>query len=355
MSQPPDHGHLPPASEGVFSLKDFRFESGQVLPRLDVAYAAYGKLNAAKDNLLLLVPGTGNVRHSALGHVGPGRAYDTDHYCVVCTDSIGGGLSSRPSQGLRGAFPGYRIRDMVRAQHALVREGLGLGETPVAVLAGASMGAFQALEWLVNLPGTVRDAVMLVPGWRSGNVIHLTTSRMFDIIRLDARWKGGNYTEPPVDGLRAAGRHYFPWTVTDAYLEAIPREQAEAEASAAGDWFAHWDAWDLTHRYQASTAHDISASYGRDLHQALRRVDARVLVMPCAQDRLLGVEGARQMAEGIRTAHYAEIDSLKGHLAWRAVAGSPQTRFVTREIRAFLGLAAVDDPATLSQPSEGEG
>lgn len=343
MSKAPDASHLHAGCEGVFTLRNFRFESGETLRELQVGYVQYGALNAARDNLLLLVPGTGNLRHSAIGHVGPGRAYDTDHYCVICTDAIGGGTSSQPAHGLAGEFPRYSIRDMVHAQYELVRDGLGMGDTPIAVLAGASMGGFQTLEWLVNYPGTVRDAVMLVPGWRAGNILRLTTARMFDMIKLDAQWNSGRYTQQPLEGLGAAGRHYFPWTVTDEYLESVPREQLEVEAAAAGEWFQAWDAWNIMRRYEASAAHDVSAPFAGDLKKALAQVDARVMVMPCAQDRLLGLHGAEEIAAGIRNVEYRAIDSLKGHLAWRAVPGSPQTRFVTREVREFLGLPIVQN------------
>ena len=220
-----DTSHLPAGTEGVHTIEGFRFESGELIDALRVGYVAYGRLAPARDNLLLLMPGTGNVRYSALGHVGPGRAYDTDRYCVVCTDAIGGGASSQPADGLRERFPRYTIRDMVRAQQQLVRDGLGLGSTPAAVIAGASMGAFQALEWVVGAPGTARKAVLLVPGWRGGHVLALATARMIEMIELDARWNGGAYDAPPLDGLRAAGRHYFPWTVTDEIGRASCRER----------------------------------------------------------------------------------------------------------------------------------
>lgn len=332
----PDFTHLPAGREGIFTIDNFVFESGESVEQLRVGYVVFGELNAARDNLLLVLPGTGNTRHSGLGHVGPGRAYDTDRYCVVCSDAIGGGTSSQPADGARGNFPQYTIRDMVRAQHALVRNGFGLGDQPIAVLAGASMGAFQALEWIVNFPGSVQSAVLLVPDWRSGNIINLASARMLDMITLDPEWNNGLYQHQPLAGLRAAGKHYFPWTVSDSYLESIPRAQAEAEAAGGGEWFSKWDAWSLLRRYQTSTAHDVAAPFGGDLLRALARVDARVLVMPCAQDRLLGLQGASEIAAGIRGAHYRVINSPKGHLAWRAVPGSPQTEFVTSEVRRFL-------------------
>ena len=69
----------PPAVEGTFTINNFTFESGETLPELRVGYVRYGTLNAKRDNLCLVMPGTGNLRHSTLEHVGPGRAYDTDH------------------------------------------------------------------------------------------------------------------------------------------------------------------------------------------------------------------------------------------------------------------------------------
>lgn len=324
------------AQEGLFSLKHFTFESGQTLPELNIGYIRFGELNAQRDNLLLVLPGTGNVRHSVLEHIGPGRAYDTDHYCVISTDAIGGGTSSKPADGLGAAFPDYTIRDMVHAQVQFVKNGLGLGDQSIAVLAGASMGAFQALEWLIHYPDMVRSAILLVPDWRASNSFQLATQRMVDIIKLDPHWNNGQYTTPPTEGLRLAGKHYVAWTVTDAYIAESDYSALEREAAAAADWFASWDAWSLLKRYQASSKHDVSACFDGDLAQALARVHANTLVLPCMTERLLSVKGAQQIAQGLLSVTYAPIDSNKGHLAWRAMPGSSQTQFINLAIRDFL-------------------
>ena len=321
--------------DDLFEIPDFRFESGESIDRLRIGYTVHGQMNARRDNVILVMPGTSHDRNGVLGHVGPGRAFDTDRFCVVCSDSIGGGRSSQPADGLRGAFPRYSIRDMVHAQHRLVSEGLGLGDTPLLAVAGVSMGAFQSLEWVIHYPESVRKAVLIVPAWRSGQVIRNATRRMIDFIELDARWQDGAYIEQPVKGLGAAGRHYFAWTVTDAYLEAIG-EAAEDEAQIIGERFAQWDAWSIVRRYQASSAHDVSAPFGGDLQAALARVRAQVLVLPCTQDRLLGIDSARQIAQGIRAAELAEIDSPTGHLAYRPIPGAPASDFITQRVRAFL-------------------
>ena len=326
------------AFEGSFTLQDFTFESGQSLKELTIGYVRYGELNVRRDNLLLVLPGTGNNRHSVVEHIGPGRAYDTNHYCVISTDAIGGGTSSKPADGLGEAFPDYSIRDMVHAQVRLVRDGLKLGDQPVAVLAGASMGAFQALEWIIHYPEMVEAAVLLVPDWCASNTFKLATQRMIDIVKLDPCWNQGAYKENPARGLNLAGKHYFAWTVTDQYIAENDFTNIELEANAAGDGFMNWDAWSLLKRYQASSRHDVSAPFGGNLKQALTRIKAKTLVLPCTQERLLSLEGARQIAAGIQHARYAPVDSPKGHLAWRAIPGSPQTNSITWTIRHFLNL-----------------
>ena len=89
-------------------------------------------------------------------------------------------------------------------------------------------------------------------------------------------------------------------------------------------------------RYQASSAHDVSKPFGGDLKKALNQVKARVLVLPCSQDRLLGLENAKEIAQGIKGAQYFEVDSNKGHLAWRPVVGSSETESITAAVKQFV-------------------
>ena len=187
--------HAPAAfvagSESVFSIPRFEFESGETLADLRVGYVTHGVLNAARDNAILVPPGTGNTRHSADGYIGPGKAFDTRRYCVIAVDGIGAGASSRPGDGLRGRFPRYSVRDMVRAEHALVTEGLGISR--LAAVAGASMGAFQALEWAIHFPHVPARVVLLVPAARAGNIMRSIVRSMIEVIQLDPLWRAGDY------------------------------------------------------------------------------------------------------------------------------------------------------------------
>ena len=329
----------PDGVEGQFEIDNFRFESGETLEHLRIGFVRFGRLNASADNLLLVLPGTSNTRTSSIEHIGPGRAYDTERYCVVCTDAIGGGTSSSAADGLGWGFPRYTVRDLVHAQVQLARQGLGLGDTPIAVLAGASMGAFQTLEWIVHYPQTVRNAILLVPAWRAGMLFRLAAERMFDFVD-GARCAPPERTQQALHAaLRGAGRHYFAWTVTDPYLSQSEPDKLRQEVEVSGDRFAAWDPASIVRRYEASSTHDLAKPFAGDLQEALRRVTARTLVVACAQDRLLGVEGAKEIARGIAQADYREVDSTLGHSTWRPHPGAPHTQTVTRYVRDFLGIA----------------
>ena len=131
--------------EGVYTIPSYKFEAGPQLDNVKIGYVTYGKLNDAKTNAILLVPGTSSGRHWADAYVGPGKMYDTDKYFCIGVDVIGGGNSSQPSDGLGVNFPRYTIRDMVRTEYELVTKGLGLSD--LHAVAGPSMGSFQGVEW----------------------------------------------------------------------------------------------------------------------------------------------------------------------------------------------------------------
>jgi homoserine O-acetyltransferase len=333
------HAEAPAVSgdERRFVVPRFQFESGETFTDLRVGYVTHGTLNAARDNAILVSPGTANTRHSADGYIGAGKAFDTDRFFVIAVDGIGAGTSSKPQDGLRGDFPRYTVRDMVRAAHALVTEGLGL--TRLAAAAGASMGAFQSLEWGILFPEVPARIVLLVPAAASGNIMRGVVRNMIDAIKMDPDWRDGRYTVPPLRGLEAAGRLYFPWTVADAWLESLPADVLEREIATTVKRAQDWDAWDLIRRYEASAAHDVSAPFGGDLAAALGRVRAPTLVLPSASDRLLGVASARAIARHVANSEYAEIPSERGHLGWRAIEGTPETAFIHQRLSAFLAAA----------------
>ena len=79
-----------------FELGDFLLESGELLNNAKLAYAVHGKLNAAKDNAILMtIMFSGTSKHMA-HYIGESLALDPNKYCIILPNQLGNGLSSSP-------------------------------------------------------------------------------------------------------------------------------------------------------------------------------------------------------------------------------------------------------------------
>jgi homoserine O-acetyltransferase len=266
--------------------------------------------------------------------IGPGKTFDTDKNFVITVDAIGGGDSSSPKDGLGQDFPRYTIRDMMRAQYALVTRGLEL--STLRAVGGTSMGSFVSLEWGIHHPEMVCGLILLAPSPKAETSFQLTVDLMTSVIALDPEWEGGRYAHNPIEGLRLAGMFYYPWVVSAAYIDHLSAKQLAQEQEETARSFAKWDANSLILRYAASRAHDVSVPFGGDMSAALAQITAPTLILPSASDRLLGLDGARRIRDGIGQASYAEIPSDLGHRAVRAAPETPEGEFIGRQIRSFL-------------------
>ena len=322
------------AETQTFLTYDFEFENGSVLPELRVAYETHGNLDPGRDNAILLVHGTSGDRHAFDPVIGPGRTFDTNKYFVITVDAIGGGESSSPKDGLGQDFPRYTIRDMMAVQHALVTHGLEL--STLRAVGGSSMGSFVSLEWGIHHPEMVRSLILLVPSPKAEANFQLTVDLLTSVIALDPEWQGGRYTHNPIEGLRLAGMLYYPWVVSAAYLDRIPAPRVAKELERSARSYGSWDANSLVFRYAASRAHDVAAPFGGDMTTALSQISAPTLILPSASDRLLGLDGARRIRDGVKHASYAEIPSDLGHSAGYAAPETPEGQFIDQKIRGFL-------------------
>src|SRR3979490_2992818 len=137
-----------------FVIKNFKTESGAVLPEAHVVYGTYGHLNAARDNAILL---PSHYMAKLTGYewlMGSGKALDPEKLFLVTTELFGNGSSSSPSntpEPFHGPrFPVMTIRDNVAAVHKLLTEELKI--THLRAIIGFSMGAQQAFQWAVSYP-----------------------------------------------------------------------------------------------------------------------------------------------------------------------------------------------------------
>ena len=264
-----------PMKEGDFRIKDFAFHTGERLPELNQHYRTLGvPVRDAKGeitNAIMVLHGTGGTGAQFLrtqfadALYGPGQPLDITRWFIILPDAIGHGGSSKPSDGLKMAFPKYDYADMVAAQHRLLTEHLGVKQ--LRLLMGTSMGCMMDFVWGTTYPGAARaimptacQAVELAGRnrmWRQMSI---------DAIKADPAWMGGNYSAPPVLGLR-----------TGAALSAIAgsapvRQQADyptraaAEAALKGSIevaVAATDANDAIYRLEASRNYNPSPLLSR--------------------------------------------------------------------------------------------
>ncbi|HSH90334.1 MAG TPA: alpha/beta fold hydrolase, partial [Ramlibacter sp.] len=144
---------FPAPREGSWIVKDFRFHTGQVLPELRLNYTTIG---APTGEPVLVLHGTTGSAASMLSAgfggemYGPGQPLDATRYYIIIPDAIGHGKSTKPSDGMRAAFPRYNYEDMVDAHYRLVTEHLGIKH--LRAIIGNSMGGMHTWIWGVKYP-----------------------------------------------------------------------------------------------------------------------------------------------------------------------------------------------------------
>src|SRR5216684_997222 len=190
-----------------FVIKNFKTESGAVLPEAHVVYGTYGHLNAARDNAILL---PSHYMAKLTGYewlMGPGKALDPEKLFLVTTELFGNGRSSSPSntpEPFHGPrFPVMTIRDNVEAVHRLLTQELKVNHLRAVV--GFSMGAEQAFQWAVSY-STFMDAIVATSGTaKCYGHGYVRLEGQIAALTADPAWQGGDYTTPPAKGLEAFG------------------------------------------------------------------------------------------------------------------------------------------------------
>ena len=327
-----------------FAEGDFKLESGETIRDFSISYVTHGTLNADKSNAILMVTAIGGNHHRLDFMIGPGKALDPDKYFIVCTDAIGNGLTTSPSNSKlqpHMSFPKFVMRDMVESQYRLMKEKLGIDH--VVAVVGPSMGGMQALQWGVSHPGYMDALVAMVPlaktpAW---SVAVVEASRK--AVMNDPAWKGGDYDAPPEKGIRLwrdilqllsartpdmysaqfkNGMDVLPW------MEA--QETALLKAFDANDWI--YQTW-------AYQSHDVGTTpgFGGDTAKALASIKAKTLIMTGTKDLLNPEFEPIEAGKAIPNVTIKTISpgSVTGH----ASAGGTipaDVEFLNRETTAFL-------------------
>ena len=272
----------------LYKIGDLKLESGEVIKDFAISYVTHGTLNAKKSNAILMVTAISGNHHRLDFMIGPGKALDTNKYFIICTDAIGNGLTTSPSNSAaqpRMQFPRFLIRDMVVSQYRLMTEHLGINH--VVAVVGPSMGGMQALQWGVTYPGYMDSLVAMVPlaktpAW---SVAVMEASRK--AIMLDPAWNQGNYTSPPEQDIRlwrdilsflaARSPEIYRDQFPGNQLDVLPWLQAQET-----DLIKVFDANDWIYQTWAYDRHDVGTTPGfnGDTAKALQSIKAKTFGPP---------------------------------------------------------------------------
>jgi homoserine O-acetyltransferase len=258
------------AAESDFTLRDFRFRSGESLPELRLHVLTLGRLATRPDgrtNAVLILHGTGGSGRQFLAPqfagelYGPGAPLDTTKFFIILPDGIGHGRSSKPSDGLRMKFPKYDYDDMVEAQYRLVTEHLGVKH--LRLVMGTSMGGMHTFVWAETYPKFM-DALMPLACLPTAIVgrNRLWRSMIVDAIERDPAWNGGAYTAEPAAGMRAAVDLLIIAGSAPIYMQNALATRDTVDRwlqSQLGTRMASTDANDLIYQVEASRHYDPSA------------------------------------------------------------------------------------------------
>jgi len=347
-------------------------DSGATLAPVRIAYEMYGTLAPTKDNVILVCHALSGDAHAAGwsddpdapttvdgmgaaergrsglgwwdGMIGPDKAFDTDRYCVICTNLIGscrgstGPNSVNPRTGHPYAtdFPVITVSDMVRAQRAFLG---ALGIKRIFLASGGSLGGMQALEWAVAYPDDIdviapiaatarlgaqgvawnaiaRNAIMADPDWQDGR--YYGTGRKPDAGIKVARMVGhvtylsdAAMRERFGRGLQDRDDYSYTLHTPDFAVESYLRYQADSFAK-------RFDANAYLYISRALTYFDLARTYGGgSLEAAMSRVRARTLLLSFSSDWLYPSRDSEEIARALQSvgkeAEHHVIDASYGH------------------------------------------
>jgi homoserine O-acetyltransferase/O-succinyltransferase len=333
---------------GIVDIGSLTLESGAVLDDVSIAVQRWGELSPTRDNVVVVLHALTGDSHitgpAGPGHptpgwwdgiAGPGAPIDTDRWCAVATNVLGGcrgstGPSSIAPDGKPwgSRFPLISMRDQVEADVAALA---ALGITEVAAVVGGSMGGARALEWIVGHPDRVGAGLLLAVGARATADQIGTQCTQIAAIKADPNWQGGDYyrtRRSPDAGLHIARRFAHLTYRGEVELDTRFANDAQREEDpVAGGRYAvqsylehqgsklvsRFDAGSYVVLTDALSRHDVGRDRG-GVAAALRGCPVPVVVGGITSDRLYPLRLQEELAELLPGCRDLQIvDSIYGH------------------------------------------
>ena len=317
-----------------------------VLPEARLAYKTYGTLNSDRSNVVLYPTSYGAQHMDIDWLIGPDKVLDSSRYFVVIPNMFGNGLSTSPSNsdGLEGFGPWPRFThvDNVTAQRRMLHEVFGIDRLALAY--GWSMGAQQALHWGALHPNCVERiaAVCCSAKTTPHNQVFLEGLRA--VLTTDPAWQDGRFVAKPERGLKAFGRVYAGWALSQAFYREhlyLKLGYSSLEDFLIRDWeasFLRRDAANLLSMLDTWIVSDISNNpvFNGDLKTALAAITARTFIMPSQTDLYFTPEDSLRECREIPNAEYRPIPSIWGHRAGNPAKNPEDALFLKNAISELL-------------------
>ena len=313
--------------------QSFTLESGESLAGFHLAYTTHGKLNAAKDNVVWIfhaLTANSNPLEWWPGLTGEGKFFDPSKYFIICVNKPGSpygsvsplSLNPRTNQPYYHDFPVFTIGDMIKAYQKL-KDHLGIERVLVGL--GGSTGGMQLLEWAIEEPELFEHIVPIAT-----NAILSPWGIAFNASQRMAIEADNTWPEQRQDagqrGLATARsiallsyRSYYGYDITQ------PRDKAFVELNKgviyAADNYQRYQGLKLVNRFnaicyyrltQSMDSHDVGRNRG-GVENALKRINARTLVIGISSDVLYPITEQEYLHKNINGAQLLSIASDYGH------------------------------------------
>ncbi|MFH0967418.1 MAG: homoserine O-acetyltransferase [Methanobacteriota archaeon] len=337
----------------------FTLESGAVLSDVTVAYETYGTLDKERTNAILICHALTGDAHAAGYHegdekpgwweigIGPGKAFDTDRYFIICSNILGGckgttgPASLNPDTGkpYGTSFPLFTIGDMVSVEHRLIEY---LNIPHLFAVAGGSMGGMQALQWSVTYPDFVSRVIVIASTAYSTPQQIAFNEVGRSAIRSDPDWQRGEYyeRESPVRGLALARMIGHITYLSDESMHLKFGRGLQGKKELSFDFstdfqvesYLHYQGDQFVKRFDANSYLYITKAVdyfdlmvGGSLSEAFRDVKARFLVVSISSDWLYPPYLSQEIVSALTSINidvdYCEIRSHYGHDAFLLEGG----------------------------------
>eukprot|EP01047_Picozoa_sp_COSAG01_P033787 COSAG01_NODE_2503_length_7555_cov_3.547881_6_plen_362_part_00 len=329
--------------------KEFKLVSGASLPEFKLSFESYGKLNKAKDNVILICPALTGDAHAGEGGwwhdlIGPNKALDSKKHYIICTSVLGSckgstnpaSINPKTDKPYGLTFPLITIEDMVRSQKKLL-ESLNIQNIKVVI--GGSMGGMQALLWSIIYAEQVKNCILIASTAKFSPQALAFGTVGRTAITSDPNWQEGDYKNKesiPKHGLAIARMiGHLTYLSSEAIDKKFGRRlqdeksltyslasefQVESYLSYQGDKFVkQFDANSYLYLSKAMSYFDLDSRYG-SLEKALQGSLSRYLILSINSDWLYPPSVSQRMAKQLmrlnKDVTYAEISSEYGHDAF---------------------------------------